>query len=146
LSYANHVYRFPLTFSSLSVAEQEATLAHAFISLLDLVISTIRHEPDYPVGKPSYNVVLTLQHLHLIPRSKEYHTLEVSGESLPVNSLGFAGMLLVKSEPELEAVKREGINRILRSVGCASVHDKQVMGDTADVDVPGGIQVSSSHM
>ncbi|KAF5370748.1 hypothetical protein D9758_001877 [Tetrapyrgos nigripes] len=145
LSHATHLFRFPSTFSSLSASEQEATLAQAFISLLDLVVSTVRYEPDYPVGKPSYNVLLTLQHLHLIPRKKEHHTL-ANGDLLPVNSLGFAGMLLVKSEPELEAVKSEGIVRILRSVGCASVHDKQIVGDTADADVAGNIQVTNSHI
>lgn len=47
---------------------------------------------------------------------------------MPVNSLGFAGMLLVKSESELEAVKEETIGRILRGVGLESVHEQQVEG------------------
>ncbi|THU95382.1 HIT-like protein [Dendrothele bispora CBS 962.96] len=146
LSYANHIFRFPLTFPSLPESEQEAVLAQAFLSLLDLSISTIRHDPDYPAGKPSYNVVLTLQHLHLIPRRQEFHKLESSGDLLPVNSLGYAGMLLVKSEAELEAVKSEGISKILKSVGLASIHEQQVVGETADIDVPGGVQVGGPHM
>ncbi len=44
--------------------------------------------------------------------------------------MGFAGMLLAKNEGELEAVKREGINKILRGVALESVTDIQVEGTT----------------
>lgn len=83
----------------------------------------MRRDPDYPPGTPSFNVVLTLEHMHLIPRKKDNHTLSETGEPLSVNALGFAGMLLVKSEQELEAVKSEGVGNILRDVGLESVHE-----------------------
>jgi len=95
------------------------------MTLLDLVINNIRRQTDYPPGKPSFNVLLTLEHLHLIPRAKEAHRLGVTGEELPVNALGFAGMLLVKSEVELEAVKSEGVGKILRAVACEEVEEIQ---------------------
>ena len=95
------------------------------MTLLDLVINNIRRQSDYPPGKPSFNVLLTLDHLHLIPRKQEMHRLEVTGEELPVNALGFAGMLLVKSEVELEAVKSEGAGKILQAVGCGEVEEIQ---------------------
>ena len=95
------------------------------MTLLDLVINNIRRQSDYPPGKPSFNVLLTLEHLHLIPRRQESHRLQVSGEELPVNALGFAGMLLVKSEAELEAVKTEGVGRILSAVACEEVEEIQ---------------------
>jgi ATP adenylyltransferase len=126
LPYANHVFRFPYNTPTKSPVELELILSQAFLSLLDLVISTIRHDPDYPNGSPSYNVVLSLEHLHLIPRKEEHYILQKTGEKLSVNSLGFAGMLLVKSEEELEAVKNEGIGNILKSVGLQSVNDTQV--------------------
>jgi ATP adenylyltransferase len=66
--------------------------------------------------------------MHLIPRKFETHLLEKTGERLPVNALGFAGMLLVKSESELEAVKYETVGKILRGVGLESVHEEQVEG------------------
>lgn len=94
--------------------------------LLDLVISSIRHDADYPSGPPSYNVVLTLNHLYLIPRRQEEHVLAETGERVSINALGFAGMLLVKSEKELEAVSKEGVLKILRDVGVESVHDAQI--------------------
>jgi ATP adenylyltransferase len=106
----------------------EAKISSAFMQLLDLSISTIRHDHDYPSGRPSYNVILTLEHLHIIPRRYESHILQETGGKLSINSMGFAGMLLAKNEGELEAVKREGINKILRGVALESVHDIQVEG------------------
>ncbi|KAJ7495961.1 ATP adenylyltransferase-domain-containing protein [Mycena galericulata] len=136
LAYANHVYRFPDRFYSSSPEKLEIVLAQAFLSLLDLVISTIRHDPDYPAGKPSYNVVITLEHMHLIPRRQETHILAETGDALSVNALAFAGMLLVKSERELAAVKTEGVGKILRAVGLESVHELQVAGTAAEaIDV-----------
>ena len=127
LPYANHVYRLP-SLISMSRSEMEPTLANIFLSLLDLSISTIRHDPDYPAGRPSYNVIMTLEHMYLIPRKHERHVLRNTGENLGVNALGFAGMLLVKNEEELEAVKQEGVCSILKGVGLQSVHDIQVAG------------------
>ena len=51
-----------------------------------------------------------------MPRRRETHVLAGTGEKLSVNALGFAGMLLVKSEQELGAVKEEGVGNILRGV------------------------------
>ena len=101
-------------------------ISDAFIQLLDLTISTIRQYPDHPVGSPSYNVIITLEHIHIIPRRQAGHVLEGTGEMLSVNALGFAGMLLVESEEEVEAVKRESISKILQSVGFENVHGSQV--------------------
>ena len=100
-------------------------LADAFLTLLDLAIQTVRHAPSYPAGAPSYNVLLTLEHVHVVPRRQETYALAATGERLSVNALGFAGMLLVKSERELEAVRAEGVTRILRGVGLESVHEAQ---------------------
>lgn len=141
LPYANHIYRFPTRFASMPVHRQEDILCEAFLALLDLVISTIRHAPDYPNRKPSYNVIITLEHLYLIPRLQEHHNLAEIGDPLSVNAMGFAGMLLVKSESDLEAVKKEGVCNILRSVGLPSVHDIQVAGTSFEGD-----DDSSSHL
>ncbi|OBZ70999.1 5',5'''-P-1,P-4-tetraphosphate phosphorylase 2 [Grifola frondosa] len=123
LPYANHIRRLPTMLASASPSELERTLSHAFLTLLDLAISTIRHDDGYPAGSPSYNVVLTLQHMHLIPRRQETHVLQETGEDLSVNALGFAGLLLVKSERELEAVKKEGVGKILRGMSEVVIHE-----------------------
>lgn len=108
----------------------ERILADAFLSLLDLVVSTVRHAPDYPAGRPSYNVIFTLEHMHLIPRRYETYSLPETGDVVSVNALGFAGMLLVKADEDLERVKAHGVWKILKGVGLDSVHELQVAGTT----------------
>lgn len=81
---------------------------------------------------------MTVDHIHIIPRKLENHILE-TGEKLSVNALGYAGMLLVKSEDELELVKKEGVCKILKSVGLESVHDIQVAGTSLEADSTEGI-------
>ncbi|KAJ3489038.1 hypothetical protein NLI96_g2403 [Meripilus lineatus] len=130
LPYANHIRRLPTNLSlSTSPSELSEILSRSFLNLLDLSITTIRHDPSYPPGPPSYNVILTLEHLHIIPRKEETYILEETKEKLSVNALGFAGMLLVKCEEELQAVRKEGVGKILRGVGLESVHEIQVSQD-----------------
>ncbi|KAH9047834.1 HIT-like domain-containing protein [Lactarius hengduanensis] len=127
LPFANHIRRLALPTTTRS--ELEPALAQAFVELLDLCISTVRHAADDDAGAGlSYNVVLTLGHLYVFPRRRESHRLAVSGEELSVNALGFAGFLLVKSDAELRAVTAEGPTNVLKAVACASVHDLQVGG------------------
>ncbi|RDX41812.1 HIT-like protein [Lentinus brumalis] len=135
LPYANHVRRLPSSLSNTSEPDTlEPALADAFLSLLDLAIQTVRHDPTYPAGTPSYNVFLTLEHIHIVPRRQETHTLAGTGEKLSVNALGFAGMLLVKSERELEAVKEEGVTKILKDVALETVHEAQTDAHTVADD------------
>lgn len=126
------MFRLPSLSGNLSVAELSQALFPPFLSLLDLVISTIRHDPDYPPGSPSYNVIFTLEHMHLIPRRHEAYKVEETQELISVNSLGFAGLLLAKSDSELETMKNEGISKILRGVGLESVHELQVAGTSLE--------------
>lgn len=72
--------------------------------------------------------------MHLVPRKQEHHTLSQTGDKLSVNAMAFAGMLLVKSQAELEAVKNEGVGNILRGVCLESVHDLQVKGTSIEVE------------
>jgi ATP adenylyltransferase len=109
-------------------AELEPALASAFVELLELCISTVRHSVDYPVGAPSYNVLLTLGHMYVFPRRRDAHELAASRDRLSVNALGFAGFLLVKSHEELEAVVSEGPANVLKGVACESVHEIQLAG------------------
>ncbi|KIM69788.1 hypothetical protein SCLCIDRAFT_1172347 [Scleroderma citrinum Foug A] len=134
LPYANHVYRLPALSTDSTPAELRRILFPPLLSLLDLVISTVRHDPDYPSGLPSYNIIMTLEHIHMIPRWHETYILEDSDTTINVNSLGYAGMLLAKSNSELEQIKKVGPGKILRGVGVESVHDLQVAGLSLEVD------------
>ncbi|KAF9515525.1 hypothetical protein BS47DRAFT_782668 [Hydnum rufescens UP504] len=117
LPYAQYVRRLPTSLPSAPTDTLYETLTTAFLQLLDLAVLAIRHDPnEHPRGPPSFNLILTLSHMHLIPRSQEKYVLTQTGEPMSINSVGFAGMLLVKSEEEAEAVRKEGILSILRRV------------------------------
>jgi ATP adenylyltransferase len=58
----------------------------------------------------AYNLLLTRQWMLLVPRSQE------DFESISVNSLGFAGALVVRNEPEMELLKNYGPMNVLKSV------------------------------
>lgn len=133
LPYAVHIRRLPTLTASSSQTEIENELGDAFMELLDLAISTVRQSPDHPVGQPSYNVILTRTHMFVIPRKCENYVLQATGDQLSVNSLGFAGYLLVKGERELEAVQDEGVVTILNAVGIANVREEQMI-DAHDRD------------
>ena len=122
-----HIVRFPgnlITTADRSTLTQ--TLLESFISLYDLTVSTVRHCEDYPARSPSYNLILTKSHMYMVPRQYADHKMKASGDALSVNSLAFAGKLLVKSDTELEAVKQESVLSILRTVGLARVESEQV--------------------
>ncbi|KAF8332059.1 uncharacterized protein EI90DRAFT_2919014 [Cantharellus anzutake] len=116
--WAHYVRRFPPHFASSSTPTEELyeTLTEAFMSLLDLSIVSIRHdnENEHETGALNYNLLITKSHMHIIPRSHDKHVLGQSGDAVSVNSVGFAGLLLVKSDAESEAVTMEGVQNILR--------------------------------
>ncbi|KAF8497653.1 ATP adenylyltransferase-domain-containing protein [Gautieria morchelliformis] len=117
LPYTNYVFRLPPSLPSSSSDDIMDALSQAFLQLLDLVIVTMRHDSSHRSGPPSYNVILTLEHLHVIPRSKEKYVFSKTGEFLSINALGYAGMLLAKNSAEIEAMKEEGLGKILSDVG-----------------------------
>jgi sulfate adenylyltransferase (ADP) / ATP adenylyltransferase len=96
--------------------------ASTFLALLDLMIDHLRRislsTPDSPVirlSSLSYNVILTESYMHIVPRTAECFTTE-DGTSVSVNSLGFAGMVLVKDQKSLEKVKEVGVLKVLSQV------------------------------
>ncbi|GAA5913945.1 hypothetical protein JCM8208_007007 [Rhodotorula glutinis] len=129
--------------SSASRSDLVAYLGQRFLELLDLMIDHRRRlslsDPgalglDAPtrgmrLSELSYNVVMTQQYIHLVPRRREKYTAHSSevevdgaegtpgGRTVSVNALGFAGMVLVKDEETLEVVKRVGVLEVLKEVG-----------------------------
>ncbi|KIO31513.1 hypothetical protein M407DRAFT_131105 [Tulasnella calospora MUT 4182] len=116
LPYAHHVFRLP-AYRSRPLEEILDILTQAFISLLDLTFQLLRRLPTLPEGPPAYNVLLTFDHLHVIPRGRAEHTLSQGGLDVPVNALGFAGMLITKSEEEQGLLIEESPLAILGGVG-----------------------------
>ncbi|KAI9341917.1 ATP adenylyltransferase-domain-containing protein [Obelidium mucronatum] len=58
----------------------------------------------------SYNVIFTRQWMIVIPRRQELF------EGLSVNSVGFAGMLLAKTQDQVDQLQRGGVERVLAGV------------------------------
>lgn len=101
-----------------AIAQQYLT---RYQTLLNAVgITTYQHGHD--VGEPdthwqgkqtaAYNLLCTREWMMVVPRSQEKHA-EIS-----VNSLGFAGSLLVRNQATLECLRAIGPMTLLKTVGC----------------------------
>jgi sulfate adenylyltransferase (ADP) / ATP adenylyltransferase len=66
-----------------------------------------------PLSCP-YNLLITRQWMMVVARRQEHY------QSIPVNSLGFAGSLLVKNQAQLALLKSLGPMTILQNVACAA--------------------------
>ncbi len=69
----------------------------------------LRQALELPEGAP-YNLLLTRGWMMLVPRSREHFG------AISVNALGFAGCLLARDEPELEAIRAAGPVAVVRAV------------------------------
>jgi len=94
-------------------------LNELYHSLLDTLIEDL-HDQSFltDTGPPSYNFVVTHTWMMIVPRRSEKYDGSVS-----VNSLGFAGMLLLRSDEELEFTRKVGILKILEGVAIPKKSD-----------------------
>ncbi|WVR03402.1 hypothetical protein IAU60_000393 [Kwoniella sp. DSM 27419] len=95
-------------------------LAPALMRMLDLCFDALRAGGSNREG--GWNLLMTLDHLHLIPRSSPSFPLPGSRPALELNSLGYAGMMLVRSEDEqktlIEVVEdKGGLMHVLEKCG-----------------------------
>ncbi|GAA5899545.1 uncharacterized protein JCM6883_005256 [Sporobolomyces salmoneus] len=115
-------------------------LGDRFLLLLDLMIDHLRRLAEaspslFSSSDPirlsnlSYNVIITTQYIHLVPRSAELFKTE-EGREISINSLGFAGMVLVKEQEALKEIRKVGVVEVLKGVGYRPV----VEGDTNEVE------------
>ena len=63
---------------------------------------------------PPYNWLATRQWMLLVPRSQECY------QGISINSLGFAGALLVRNQPQLDLLRQCGPLEILSRVACSA--------------------------
>ena len=123
-------------------ADLSAYLKKVYSELLDVMQCTMRDHPDCKTTELDkeegmhYNLLLTHEHMHVIPRREESYTIppregtsEKEGKpaatepkELSVNSIGYMGTMLVESETddrrlrEVGGVSRKGV-RVCRGVG-----------------------------
>ena len=105
-------------------SEEEASqlvdaLAPAFMKTLDLGLEAVRHGDGNKDG--GWNLIMTLDHIHLIPRSSPTFDVGAPHNPIELNSLGYAGMMLVRSDEEekllMESVKEGGLMSVLKACG-----------------------------
>ena len=98
-------------------------LTETYHSLIDAMVEGFRASTLTTSYPPlSYNFLITSTWMMIVPRiSEEY-------EQISINSLGFAGMILVKREEDLEFVKKAGILHILESVAISKDKDQLING------------------
>ncbi|GAA5815203.1 hypothetical protein MFLAVUS_008709 [Mucor flavus] len=79
-------------------------LGQMFFGILDAMFQQLRENATPPTT--SYNFLMTEEFMMLIPRIKENATIEHNGKSLDlsINSLGYAGYVLAKTQEEVEAI------------------------------------------
>ncbi|KAE8225724.1 hypothetical protein CF319_g1577 [Tilletia indica] len=114
------------------LATLERYMASRLMSLIDAQFQSRRVQAastDAPEsGKPSFNLLLSKRAFHLIPRRKGDITIPMKegGETeVSVNALGYAGLLLARSDEEVEAIRdvEGGIVGILSKAGREPVPD-----------------------
>ncbi len=82
------------------------SIAETVLATYQQLLETINYRPE-----TAYNFLMTRQWMLIVLRKQERF------QSIGINSLGFAGALLVKNQEELELVKTETPLKILASVG-----------------------------
>ncbi|KAI8638254.1 ATP adenylyltransferase-domain-containing protein [Parasitella parasitica] len=95
-------------------------LGQVFFGLLDAMFQQLRENSSSL--NPSYNFLMTQDFMMLVPRSKDSATIEHDGKSFEfsINSLGFGGSILCKTEEELAALKaQDNLMDLLTQVGIA---------------------------
>jgi ATP adenylyltransferase len=113
--FKHGLIQFESQLPELPLARAEMTLRH-YYTLLQAV--ELHPEGDIsPDWRPDpYNLLITREWMLIVPRSQSHY------EAIPVNSLGFAGALLVRNEQQLKLLKDGGPILILEKVS--------VMGDS----------------
>ncbi|MEH1803459.1 MAG: phosphorylase [Nostoc sp.] len=80
------------------------------------VYRTLRHAVGLDARQfGAYNLLATREWMLIVPRSQEHF------QSISVNSLGFAGALLVRNAAEMEILKAQGPMTILKNVAVSSL-------------------------
>ncbi len=87
----------------LEIAQQSLDIYHQLLKLLEISIKS-EENPE------PYNLLITREWMMIIPRSQDKY------ESISINSLGFAGALLVKNEQQMNTLKELKPLTILQQV------------------------------
>ncbi len=97
---------------SISLSPKELAML-SFDIYSNMLVSLGMDKPDRDLLKyqtSPYCLLITHKWMLLVPRSREFF------DSISINSLGFAGALLVKDETQMELLKKTGPMKVLQQV------------------------------
>lgn len=102
------LFRFLHSFSWLNLdwTSSPESIAEEVLKSYQRLLEAINYD-----SQTAYNFLMTRQWMLIVPRRQERF------ESIGINSLGFAGALLVKNQEELQLVKEQTPLQILETVG-----------------------------
>jgi ATP adenylyltransferase len=82
-------------------------LAQMFFGILDAMFQQLRENAS--PRTTSYSFLMTEEFMMLIPRSKEIASIEHNGKKfdISINSLAYSGLLLCKTQEELDALQAQ---------------------------------------
>jgi ATP adenylyltransferase len=105
-------FPFLHAFTAFSPDETPQDILSKYYALLDMVSITAT---DNLQQSAAYNFLATRNWMLVVPRLKEDFI------SIPINSLGFAGSLLVKNSAQMQLVKDIGPMNILKNVAISNI-------------------------
>ncbi|TVQ06209.1 MAG: phosphorylase [Leptolyngbya sp. DLM2.Bin27] len=104
--------RLPFRHAILALTAQPSPTGEMLLAAYRTLLSYVGvHWGQSPQAFP-YNLLVTRRWMMVVARQQE------SYETIPVNSLGFAGSLLVKNSQQLELLKLLGPMTVLKQVAC----------------------------
>ncbi|ODV90527.1 hypothetical protein CANCADRAFT_16256, partial [Tortispora caseinolytica NRRL Y-17796] len=103
----------------LSGTEDESELAMKFSQLLARVLTILRRA-EAPI---SFNFAMTTEWMAMVPRTQEVYS---DGDvSMSINTTGFMGFLLARTQQEVDYIKAVGPLSILKALAPAKVDEKE---------------------
>jgi ATP adenylyltransferase len=102
-----HAFKRFSAFTDIPSEMAARTLHQMYRLMLQQVGLNRFSEREETLQSGPYNLLFTRQWMLLVPRSKEFF------ESISINSIGFAGALLVRNPQEMDVIQKEGGMRVL---------------------------------
>ena len=100
-----------------SAPPAHASAAPVYAPAVESSVSSASAAPARPLGLPSHNLLLTPRWLAVVPRTR------ADWAGIAVNSVGFAGLLLARSGPGVDAIRAASTVGILRACVLCSQPD-----------------------
>ncbi|MGB5972357.1 MAG: phosphorylase [Nodosilinea sp.] len=108
----------PFHHAIVPLLEQPHPTGKTLLAAYSILLNHLGTNWEQPTATP-YNLLVTRTWMVAIARQCDHY------QSIPVNSLGFAGSLLVKNQEQLDLLKTLGPMTILEQVACESETSKE---------------------